>query len=117
MGYYTCFAIEFEGDEQEVNKAKDDFKHLYNGYLEELIDLGDAELKWYEWEKDMKKVAKENTNVLIILHGNGEESDDIWQARAKGDEYEFQSFCIPPFENPNLFTEDEKKVINQLSNK
>ena len=121
MGYYTCFTIEYDGEEADIKKVEEDFKALYKewneGYLDELIDTGSSERKWYEWEDDMRKVAKNNPNVLIILHGNGEESDDIWQARAKGDEYEFQSFCLPPFQNPNLFTEDEKKVINQLSNK
>lgn len=121
MGYYTCFTIEYEGDEADIKKVEDDFKALYKqyneGYLDELIDTGSSERKWYEWEDDMRKVAKKNPNVLIILHGNGEESDDIWQARAKGKEFECQSFRLPPFENANLFTEDEKTVINQLSNK
>ena len=118
MGYYTCFTIDYEGEEADIKKVEEDFKALYcEGYLDELIDTGTSERKWYEWEKDMRKVAKKNHNVLIILHGSGEESDDIWQARAKGNEYEFQSFCLPPFENANLLTEDEKTVINQLSNK
>ena len=121
MGYYTCFTIEYEGDDADIKKVEEDFKALYRGwnegYLDELIDTRTSERKWYEWDSDLKKVAEKNPEVLIILHGNGEESDDIWQARAKGKEYEFQSFRLPPFKNPNLFTEDEKIVINQLSNK
>ena len=116
MGHYTSFCIEYEGSTEDVKKVENDFKALYGdgGYLNELIDTGISEMKWYDWEFDMKKVAKKNPNVLIILHGDGEESDDIWQARAKGKEFEFKSFMIPPFENPNLFKQEEKAIFNQI---
>ena len=34
--------------------------------------------KWYEHEDDMKVMSKDFPEVLFTLHGEGEESGDIW---------------------------------------
>lgn len=36
--------------------------------------------KWYEHEADMRKMSEEIKQVLFTLHGEGEESGDIWTA-------------------------------------
>jgi hypothetical protein len=36
--------------------------------------------KWYDWERDMRAMSSEIENVLFKLHGEGEESSDIWDA-------------------------------------
>ena len=109
MGYYTMFELSMEGEKEKVEKAESDFKKLYKkGYLDTLVNCGYDELKWYDWETDVQKVARKNPDVLIILYGDGDSCDDNWQMRAKGKEYEIVQRCFPPFENPNLRTEDEK---------
>lgn len=36
--------------------------------------------KWYEHETDMRKMSEDIKHVLFTLHGEGEESGDIWTA-------------------------------------
>lgn len=34
--------------------------------------------KWYEHQHDMLAFSARHSNILFTLHGEGEESDDIW---------------------------------------
>ena len=45
----------------------------YQGY-----DPFDDECKWYEHETDMKALSLRFPEVLFTLHGEGEESGDVW---------------------------------------
>lgn len=36
--------------------------------------------KWYDHEDDMRKMSSSIQHVLFCLHGEGEESGDIWDA-------------------------------------
>jgi len=36
--------------------------------------------KWYSWKEDMLKYSKQYPDVLFTLHGEGEETGDIWKA-------------------------------------
>ena len=45
------------------------------------VDLGYyASAKWYDWEKDMILLSKRFPGVLFCLHGEGDSSDDMWNA-------------------------------------
>lgn len=109
MGYYTSYSLDFYGDEKKIEKAKQDLIKIAtwdNGEVEfgveEVVETGFCEAKWYNHYDHLKVVAKLNPDILIILHGSGEEQDDIWEERYKGNEYECQQMTIPPFENPEL---------------
>lgn len=109
MGYITYFNLRMFGPDEKVRKAEDDIKALSpDGWLDELADYGYSELKWYDWERDINKVAKANPDVLIILDGDGEESDDLWQYRVKGAVSEYHAFVLPPFTKPELLLNEEK---------
>jgi hypothetical protein len=103
MGYYTYFTLsyyaspedtqalnDFEPDENEFNLDSDLIKQL-------IKDNGDNDWKWYDWEKDMEALARKFPNITFVLHGDGEESDDIWEWRGKGDKYEYHRMEMPPF--------------------
>lgn len=36
--------------------------------------------KWYNWEKHMREFSKKFPTICFKLHGEGEESGDIWDA-------------------------------------
>ena len=109
MGYYTYFTLSYQGPEKdeealEAFEPKEGEFHLPADLIKQLIaDNGDNDWKWYDWEEDMKKLAKMFPTILFVLHGDGEDSDDLWEWRGKGDEYEYHSFEMPPFTNKNLF--------------
>lgn len=107
MGYYTYFNLNYYGSAED-EEALENFEPSSADFsfpeaIKMLIDDDDDnDWKWYSWETDMKKLASLFPNILFVLHGDGEESDDLWEARFKGSEYEYQEFTIPPFTNPNL---------------
>lgn len=109
MGYYTYFTLEYQGDPDEEERLEeynpDDDSDEYSDpyYVKGILDdRVDHEYKWYDWEKDMMVLASKFPNILFILHGDGETSDDLWEFRRKGSESEFHSFEMPPFTNKNL---------------
>ena len=100
MGYYTRFFIEIrshitkETAEKIVQSINDkigfpDF-HLYEPSNitdtdETTWDIEpDDELKWYEWEDDMDKVAAEYPDIEFRIEGRGEDVEDWWIALLKG---------------------------------
>lgn len=54
--------------------------HEEVGYALQSDGESNESCKWYEYEKDMRKLSEEIKNVLFTLHGEGEESGDIWNA-------------------------------------
>lgn len=113
MGYYTYYTLSYFGskeDEQAVSDFEpneDDFHVTSDGLKTLIADNGDCSWKWYHWEEDMKKLCKIFPNILFILNGDGEESDDLWQWRGKGDQYEYHCVEMPPFTNPELKLQNE----------
>ena len=39
--------------------------------------------KWYEHNTDMMEISKKYPNVVFVLHGEGEEAGDLWNAYYK----------------------------------
>lgn len=103
MGYYTYFTLSYYGspeDEQDLQDFQPDQEdfNLPAELIKQLIaDNGDNYWKWYDWEKDMQTLAKKFPNITFVLHGDGEESQDIWEWRGKGDKYEFHCMEMPEF--------------------
>lgn len=118
MGYYTYYELQVIGDEEKVEQVKN-FKPNEDGEFSSaycvssiLDDCAEHYMKWYDWEHDMRLLAKMFPDVLFILSGDGEETDDVWEFRIKGDVSEQHGLCIPPFAKPELLTEKEKANNN-----
>lgn len=95
----------FKKDLLEESKGDDG---TVDGDLEKLLNSGWEEAKLYDIEDWIDEVAPKHPDVLVILDGDGENSDDLWQTRWKGNNSERQEAKIPPFENENLRTDSEK---------
>ena len=100
----------FEKDLLEISKYNGEI----NSSVDELISSGSCYAKLYDISGWITEVAKKHPEVLVVLTGDGESSDDLWEERWKGEEHEHQNFTIPPFKNKNLLTEEEKESINNL---
>lgn len=114
MGYYTAYSLQLEGEPEEVEAFEKDLLEIskcngeINCHVDELISSGNCYAKLYDISGWITVVAKKHPGVLVELFGDGESSDDLWEARWKGEEYECQYYMIPPFKNENLLTEKEK---------
>ena len=79
MGYYTRFEMRIEGVDdipEEVQAA--DFVF---GYA--LTKSGEPyeNVKWYDHDTDMCKLSASFPDYTFVLHGEGEESGDIWRKK------------------------------------
>ena len=109
MGYYTYFSLSYRGTPEDEEKLEnyhveeDNKEYSDPYYINGILDDGeDHDYKWYDWEKDMRVLASKFPNVLFILEGSGEDSDDQWEFRIKGDISEHHYMEMPPFTTPEL---------------
>ena len=121
MGYYTYLQLDTYGDKKDIEEMEkaaselkdDDDDCVADGIewkegIKELVQETYLEAKWYSFQTDFVAWAKRFPKVLFIVDGDGEDSDDVWQLRVKGDEVEYREMQFPPLQNLNLLTEDEK---------
>lgn len=84
MGYNTNYIISIK-EGQMTGKEFEVLKNILEKNSNYLFSLNHSqqklycEGKWYEHEKDMKKVSKLFPNVTFQIYGEGEESGDIWK--------------------------------------
>lgn len=103
MGYYTYYTLAYYGSPEDEQALQDfqpdqaDFKFPVKLIKQLIADNGDNDWKWYDWEEDMQTLARKFPNITFALHGDGEESDDIWEWRGRGDKYEYHRVEMPPF--------------------
>ncbi len=104
MGYYTSYTLNISGPDEDVISFKEEMmsKSADDGELSELFETGFVDAKLYDLTDWISVIAPHYPNLQIILQGSGETSDDFWEARYKGKDWEIQYATIPPFENKNL---------------
>ncbi len=104
MGYLTNYTLAVEGpDQQCIDCAKRigevALGEMPEGSPDEVFQMiRDNDLKWYEWESDLKVVSAEFPDVLIHVDGAGGETGDIWKAWFKGGQHlgTWTVDCDPP---------------------
>lgn len=83
MGYYTNYRLEWKPEPGESNHEVDENVRAYviKGLKLYLSDDGKmGNMKWYDWEDDMRRTSARFPNILFTLHGEGEETGDLWRA-------------------------------------
>lgn len=90
MGYYTYYYGEvYEGqvDEKDVALAIANLPEFAFVNKDDIKTIDDViafdSMKWYNCVEDMKKVSLQFPGVTIKIHGDGEDSDDMWNAYFK----------------------------------
>lgn len=111
MGYYTNFAIQIRTYvTKEVAKSIVDSINNQIGFkafsLYEPSNVNDTdktswdlepgdEMKWYEWESDMDKIARKYPNIEFRIEGRGEDKEDWWVGLFKGERNQI-TYAEPP---------------------
>ncbi len=124
MGYYTSFTLLNESSEEwekianriyeiRKNTGRRDFcygisdngmRNERNSITEILDDLeeGKTLAKWCDWEDDMKFLSKALPDIVLHLHGVGEDHTDIWQAHFLDGKVQICAAIIPEFDPDKL---------------
>lgn len=79
MGYYTTYTVE------QIRTSvpdKDLKEYLTNSKLDYLTELFNSDYgtngKWYDHDDDMVTLSANFPETIFKLHGEGEETGDIW---------------------------------------
>lgn len=101
MGYYTYYtgmlvATKTGTKEKEIAQAIAKLPYFSPDYSPrdecdeiELIDdaIGMDSMKWYNCFTDMCEVSKQFPDCIIMIHGEGEDREDMWNAYFKNGKY------------------------------
>jgi hypothetical protein len=77
MGYYTYYTISIDGYTGELPEEE---------FVSEQLEYGnpfEESCKWYDNETDMKKISEKYPEMVFHLHGDGEETGDLWDKHFK----------------------------------
>lgn len=111
MGYYTAYNLSVrtvDNKSEIIDLATIDNivsllveKGVIGYALDENLNCHDT-VTWYDYEEDMLDISKQFPDVLFCLHGEGEESGDIWDHYFLNGKAQYckAEINIPPFD-PN----------------
>jgi hypothetical protein len=100
MGYYTRYELTIEeGTPDQIDKVNEDMELLAAGLCKDLLGLDDPgcwgeymadvwkgvpdSASWYDHDKYMLALSKRHPDVVFKLHGEGEDSGDLWNTYYK----------------------------------
>ena len=86
MGYYTEYDLNMmpwpcEDKEREIKAniiARIDSIDISKVEDSDIEWFLSSEMKWYHYREDMLEVSKMFPDIMFILHGEGEDHDDMW---------------------------------------
>ena len=78
----------------------------YGGREYEITDIGDQinsaflceEMKWYDFYEDMQTISRLFPEVIFHLNGDGEDTNDVWEADFMNGVGATRVAIIPPFD-------------------
>lgn len=113
MGYYTTYDLVLRTpdgkqdirDQSIHDKAVELLRERdVIGYALDTSLSCNSAVKWYDHDEDMIAVSKQMPNVLFCLHGEGDETGDIWDAYYLNGKSQYcrAEVVIPPFDPDKL---------------
>ncbi len=100
MSYLTTYSLALFGKEEKIQEFGDRLKACYpmcGGDIQDLLDGLSMTGKFYDITDRISEIAEAFPDMLICLAGNGEEWDDMWEQRWKGEKTELHRMIMPPF--------------------
>ena len=80
MGYHTDYTITVHNATQQQMKEIDSILTDCGLDKSSTFEYYIYGSKWYSWDEDLKSISEEFPNIYFEIYGDGEESDDNWQA-------------------------------------
>lgn len=80
MGYLTRYSL--DADKEFTEAIRSTSKGA--AYAFRASGGGDEARKWYDWKDEFAAVCHDLPDCEAVLHGQGEEAHDEWQARNDG---------------------------------
>jgi len=111
MGYYTCFSLEVMNADNSalhpestaiIAKLRDANENANYALNEDGTTEMDA--KWYDYTDELREFSKLYPDALLVLYGDGENSDDFWYSYFRNGQMQ----CTPGRIEFDEF--DEKKL-------
>lgn len=80
MGYYTSYELKVLEGDLTIQEILEQVGSEFEGLNYAIDEDGDclSECKWYEHEAEMKSLSEKFPDIVFSLHGEGEESEDVW---------------------------------------
>lgn len=104
MGYSTYFTLnKIQGSDEDFNALVKDIEEKSGVDFSE--ENGQS-ARWYDYYEDMTALSKKYPDLVVQLDGDGEDSDDIWEARFHNGNVETVGFEMLPF--CQIATRDER---------
>ena len=110
MGYYTDYSLSMVGSQHgDAQKIYDFSQEKDMGIIYGFTVWGDYletsdSMKWYKHEDEMRIISKEFPHILFELHGNGEDTEDIWDEYYRDGKMQRckAEIVIPPFDESKM---------------
>ena len=108
MGYYSYVNLNIEQSDVTMDQVAETVAEVSDDPDVEFWKTalsGNHEVKWYEYDEDMKKVSRQYPEALFILSGEGEEDGDRWVGYYQNGKVQMESMpeWIPqPFDPDKL---------------
>lgn len=117
MGYYTVYSLGADHYDHKTGTRTDDVSGDLRDEINEELRKRDVieyaltedwscydAVKWYDHDDDMIEVSKMFPDVLFCLHGEGETSEDMWDAYYLNGKMQYcgAEIVYPPFDPEKL---------------
>ena len=107
MGYLTRYSLTYRADQElDLTDPIRFFRHKDEDVRYYLDPSGAAadSVKWYDHETSMLWLSAQFPKHLFTLHGEGEESGDIWNKHFKNGKMQVckSEITYPPFDESKL---------------
>lgn len=119
MGYYTYYSLDIQ------NSTNDDIAKVVR-YLKEKDIIGYAldealcpadGVTWYEHHEDMIDLSMEFPNLYFVLHGEGDDREDIWDAHYQNGIFqELYASIVMPDIDPDKWTRSQPRIDADMAN-
>lgn len=107
MGYYTAFTLIVREDGEQYDSAEfsPELVEALNEFFEQVNeDQAYTNSKWYDFESDMRVLSEKFPSLLFVVHGEGEESADLWDCYVQNGKLQMcqAKITYPPYDKERM---------------